>query len=531
MSTVYIKDGVAVRTGNDLRAYKLATSAAEKAYNRALSRGADDITASILKHSTKERMMAQWNRFQHIMTDPIRSGMKAGRFKETRIHGLPYQPGAGPLWEKAKRQAELEKRREDLWQYPRSGVIEADEIAIREASRNEAQRRGEQIAQTRDAVRASRLARATSGFQRYVAEESKIGSEPPANENSKTGRVQQNIIARGIRRAFGGRRLTVLRDLFGFNFGYGHIIRAMTSFAVNQSHYQQAMHLAAINAGTSADRLQMLGLGSKIFGGNESDAASVYASINDFLHGSRYGYGFGKLENLYRFGVRIHPGMSANEVLRSIADRYSQLPMEDRAVMARSIGMPPAIQDMMSKGGDSFMAELEHMREYVPSNIEALRENSKAVRELSVAAQTLGRELIPILTPVAKSMTEGVNFASDIVRFLKGEDTGNYNVVRDFFENLLNPSKNTPTPAVGGAVFRNGLDWTRALEGVLTFGGVGMSTFNPYEVKTENRIIVDVNADPEFRDRLFNAISNNVSDYYTNKWLVPLELTNNIEVW
>lgn len=339
----------------------------------------------------------------------------------------------------------------------------------------------------------------------------------PKSRDAKTKEHVQDI-QKGVQMAFGGKSLGLLRDVFGYGFGYGHIARAAIGTAVSSSHGAQASHLAGIGVGVDMQTMRGLENAAEMFGGSKGDAAQFAKNITHFLKGSQMGLGLGPLQNLYKYGVNLSTGMSREQVMWTIAERYSRMGKDQQEAMAAEGTISPVFLDMMKDGGDIFLENLKKGAEYVPDNMDELRENSLALRELGVAWHRFVDTSIPALTSsvhlltsavnqatdAVKKVKEGGEFVGDVVDFVTGEEGDRYNVVSDFFHNLFDAQGTKSVYGVGGV-----------LAGSLVPSGVGMMSAMPEGGSVENNVTINApGASSEFSEMLKQAVRDATDKYY-----------------
>lgn len=340
----------------------------------------------------------------------------------------------------------------------------------------------------------------------------------PKKSSDAQNQKQIKTIEKGVQKAFGGKSLGMLRDVFGYGFGYGHIARAVVNTAAAHSHGAQATFLSGLGVGVDAKTMRGLENAAEMLGGSKGDAAQFAKNITHFLYGSKMGLGFGPLQNLHKYGIKLHTGMSREEMMWNIAEGYSRLTKEDRGAFAAENIVPTAFISAMGEGGNKFLEALEKGKGYVPENIDDLRENSLALRELGVSWNRFVDTSIPALTSSIHLLTSAVNlatdavnktkegkeFASDVVDFFTGEEGGRYNVVSDYFHNIFNAQSTKSVYGVGGV-----------LASSLVPSGVGMMAAAPEGRSVENNVTINApGASSEFSEMLKQAVQDATDKYY-----------------
>lgn len=528
MAITTIAHGEKVYTGNDLKALRLAKRIGESHYNRAFaSSGGNPAFALAAGSYAQSAAMRQWNSFQQMKSAAIKSDLHSfAGFNDHISSREKYKPGSGPLWGKAAMRSRvlgnIEETKaalltsrfgtgpsisarlpDDIQERAAEERISARERiraaveksrAARESSkanlsrqeleiaRTLSQREGERIATEREeAVEAGKLRSAIRIAKMRRESANRFGPRSYDAQDQK----QVKTIERGVQKAFGGKSLGLLRDVFGYGFGYGHIARAAIGAAVSSSHGAQASHLAGIGAGVDMKTMRGLENAAEMLGGSKGDAAQFAKNITHFLHSSQMGLGWGPFESFYKYGIKLHSGMSRKEIMWNIAEGYSNLDQGRKGSFAGEGVVPAAFLSAMGEGGDKFLEALAKGAEYVPENLSELRENSLALRELGVSWNRFVDTSIPLFTDAVNAatgalnaITRGSEFLNDVRKLLTDENNGEYNVVQDYLNNLRS-AQNTASSYGAGNV----------LAGALVPSGVGMMTPNPNFGSTTNIVV------------------------------------------
>ena len=368
------------------------------------------------------------------MVDLNRAHMVRGQAYSRRLYPLKESaaqkffaselPEHGSHQESFPNLAEIQKKRneyEDWWKNAKlsstyskvSGSVLADRIAIAKSDASTLERlRGEAYAEG-DSIYETRKARSAIAQERRRREHlSRMHiSRPSETEN----RVHQTNVAKGVEKALGGGKvMRTMRQLFGYNFGWAHLARAFGKFIIGNSlraaSRVTSTNLSALATGTSFNSLYGLGGALRVFGGNEQNATQMYASINRFRSGALMGNGMGALGNLFKYGVRISPFMSEDQILNQIAEAYKNVGITRgagfQAMFAEEAGISPAMQKMMAGGAAGFREQLEKYSPHLTEGQQKLLdEQGKAQRELGVVWERLMNEIAVDLIPILKMIT------------------------------------------------------------------------------------------------------------------------------
>ena len=366
--------------------------------------------------------------------DLNRAHMVRGQAYSSRLYPLKESAAqkffASELPEHGSRQtsfphlAEIQKKRneyEDWWKNAKlastytkvSGAVLADRIAIAKSDASTLERLRSEAYAEGDAIYEGRKARSAIAQDRRKREHlAKMRiSRPSSTEN----RVHQTNVAKGVEKALGGGKvMRTMRQLFGYSFGWAHVARALGKFIIGNSlraaNRVTSTNLSALATGTSFNSLYGLGGALRVFGGNEQSATQMYASINRFRSGALMGNGMGALGNLFKYGVRISPFMSEDQILNQIAEAYKNVGIMKgagfQAMFAEEAGISPAMQKMMAGGAAGFREQLEKYSPHLTEEQQRrLDEQGMAQRELGVAWEQLMNEIAVDLIPILKMIT------------------------------------------------------------------------------------------------------------------------------